>query len=144
MNNGVSYRSGYVGMRPPSTGGEVQLAMRRKDGRDGDPICYGDVNVLLEALTSLDDNLTTYTSSKYLGRISNYRKHNSKTDGGYMISGTTTTSSGDSKKLVFRIDGETVWSGLDLTKHYTLRATNCVDAPRRRKTNGDYGSTGMF
>ena len=106
--------------------------MRRIEGRDGDPVCFGDTNVAMEVSRALD-------MTRFVGRIWNFRKHNSKTDGGYLVAG---SSQPTTRNLVFRIDGEFVWSGVDLTKTYTLRANEgCIAAPRRKKENGEYGST---
>jgi hypothetical protein len=138
VNNGVSNRSGYLGLCDPNKSGEISIVMRRRDkhGRDGDPICYGDTNVVLEVIESKDEK-------RFIGEISNFKKNNSKTDGGYLISGYS-QSSKSSKKILFRVDGESIWSGVDLTKTYTIRGVNCVNSPKRRKLNGELGSKSIF
>ena len=58
--------------------------------------------------------------TRYLGRLSNYRKNTSKTDGGYLISGhgRQKQQKRTSKHILFRIDGDAIWSGVDLNKPY--------------------------
>ncbi len=103
------WRSRYLGLRPSNTNGEARLTMRQsKDGRDGDPVCYGDTNVVLEVQSSKNE-------TRYLGRLSNYRKNNSKTDGGYLISGHgqhKQQKRSTNKHILFRIDGDAIWSGV--------------------------------
>ena len=69
VNNGVSNRSGYLGLCDPNKSGEISIVMRRRDkhGRDGDPICYGDTNVVLEVIESKDEK-------RFIGEISNFKK----------------------------------------------------------------------
>jgi hypothetical protein len=87
-----------------------------KDSRDGDPVCYGDTNVVLEVQSSKNE-------TRYLGRLSNYRKNNSKTDGGYLISGHgqhKQQKRSTNKHILFRIDGDAIWSGV----------SSCMIVPR--------------
>ncbi len=129
INNGVSQRSGYLGPRACGVPGEAHMVMHRQlsgsgqgDAREGDPVCYGDDGVVLDIVSSLKD-----LRKRFCTRLSNFKKSNSKTVGGYLVS--RKGAAAERNILTFRIDGETVWSGLNLDREFMVSTEGCFRHP---------------
>ena len=129
INNGVSQRSGYLGPRACGASGEAHIVMHRQlsgsgqgDAREGDPVCYGDDGVVLDIVSSLKDR-----RKRFCTRLSNFKKSNSKTVGGYLVC--RKGAAAERNILTFRIDGETVWSGLNLDREFMVSTEGCFRHP---------------